>query len=117
MRWCASGWRACPTYPKGASRTATIGGTRVTLNGIAKGSGMLAPDMATMLAFIFTDAAIPAGVRQGHQCRIPLLTPAAWRPKCRPETPTARPVPATLVLSPARRPVSGHGVRKWQATW
>ena len=52
------------TYPKGASRTATIGGTRVTLNGIAKGSGMIAPDMATMLAFIFTDAAIPAGVLQ-----------------------------------------------------
>jgi glutamate N-acetyltransferase/amino-acid N-acetyltransferase len=52
------------TYPKGASRTATIGGTRVTLNGIAKGSGMIAPDMATMLAFIFTDAAIPGGVLQ-----------------------------------------------------
>ena len=50
------------TYPKGASRTATIGGTRVTLNGIAKGSGMIAPDMATMLAFLFTDARLPAGV-------------------------------------------------------
>ena len=36
----------------------------VTINGIAKGSGMIAPDMATMLAFIFTDAAIPADVLQ-----------------------------------------------------
>jgi glutamate N-acetyltransferase / amino-acid N-acetyltransferase len=48
------------TYPKFTSRTATIGGTTVTINGIAKGSGMIAPDMATMLAFVFTDAAIPA---------------------------------------------------------
>jgi len=47
------------TYPKLATRTATIGGVQVTINGIAKGSGMIAPDMATMLAFIFTDAAIP----------------------------------------------------------
>jgi glutamate N-acetyltransferase/amino-acid N-acetyltransferase len=48
------------TYPKMATRTAKIGKTRVTINGIAKGSGMIAPDMATMLAFVFTDAAIPA---------------------------------------------------------
>jgi len=52
------------TYPKMASRTAVIGGTQVTLNGIAKGSGMIAPDMATMLAFVFTDAAIPAASLQ-----------------------------------------------------
>jgi glutamate N-acetyltransferase / amino-acid N-acetyltransferase len=43
------------TFPKAATRTITIGGTTVTINGIAKGSGMIAPDMATMLAFIFTD--------------------------------------------------------------
>lgn len=48
------------TYPKLATRTATIGGVTVTINGIAKGSGMIAPDMATMLSFVFTDAAIPA---------------------------------------------------------
>ena len=36
----------------------------MTINGIAKGSGMIAPDMATMLSFIFTDAAIPAKVLQ-----------------------------------------------------
>ncbi len=46
------------TYAKVATRTARIGGESVTINGIAKGSGMIAPDMATMLAFIFTDAAI-----------------------------------------------------------
>ena len=52
------------TYPKGVTRGADIGGVPVTLNGIAKGSGMIAPDMATMLAFLFTDAAIPSDVLQ-----------------------------------------------------
>ncbi len=46
------------TFPKGAVRTAVIGGKTVTLSGIIKGSGMIAPDMATMLGFIFTDAAV-----------------------------------------------------------
>ena len=46
------------TYPKLATAKTTIEGTQVTINGIAKGSGMIAPDMATMLAFIFTDAAL-----------------------------------------------------------
>jgi glutamate N-acetyltransferase/amino-acid N-acetyltransferase len=50
------------TFAKGATRTARIGGKPVTINGIAKGSGMIAPDMATMLAFVFTDAKLPAGV-------------------------------------------------------
>jgi glutamate N-acetyltransferase/amino-acid N-acetyltransferase len=48
------------TFPKVATRTATIDGTKVVINGIAKGSGMIAPDMATMLSFVFTDAAISA---------------------------------------------------------
>jgi len=48
------------TYPKLATRNAEIDGIEVTINGIAKGSGMIAPDMATMLAFLFTDAAIEA---------------------------------------------------------
>lgn len=52
------------TYRKLATREATIGGKTVTINGIAKGSGMIAPDLATMLAFIVTDAAIPPGVLQ-----------------------------------------------------
>ncbi len=46
------------TFAKMATRTARIGDKSVTINGIAKGSGMIAPDMATMLAFIFTDAGI-----------------------------------------------------------
>ena len=46
------------TYPKLATRTAEIDGVPVSINGIAKGAGMIAPDMATMLAFLFTDAAI-----------------------------------------------------------
>ena len=50
------------TFAKGASATTTIGGTRVQIAGIAKGSGMIAPDMATMLAFIATDAALPQQV-------------------------------------------------------
>ncbi len=46
------------TFPKGASATVEIDGVPVTISGIAKGSGMIAPDMATMLVFIFTDCAI-----------------------------------------------------------
>jgi glutamate N-acetyltransferase/amino-acid N-acetyltransferase len=52
------------TFPKAATATAKLGGKTVTINGIAKGSGMIAPDMATMLSFIFTDAAIPPRVLQ-----------------------------------------------------
>jgi glutamate N-acetyltransferase/amino-acid N-acetyltransferase len=52
------------TFAKTATRTARIGDTNVVINGIAKGSGMIAPDMATMLAFVFTDAALPATVLQ-----------------------------------------------------
>ncbi len=46
------------TFAKGATATAIVDGKRVSLTGIIKGSGMIAPDMATMLGFIFTDAAI-----------------------------------------------------------
>lgn len=52
------------TFPKGATRTAKIGDATVTICGIAKGSGMIAPDMATMLSFIATDAKIPAEALQ-----------------------------------------------------
>lgn len=60
-------WRAAAeaigttdTYPKGAVTTAVVDGRTVTLVGIIKGSGMIAPDMATMLGFVFTDAAVSA---------------------------------------------------------
>jgi glutamate N-acetyltransferase/amino-acid N-acetyltransferase len=46
------------TFPKGALATAVVDGRTVTLGAIIKGSGMIAPDMATMLGYIFTDAAV-----------------------------------------------------------
>ena len=59
------------TFPKLATRYCEIDGVAVTLNGIAKGAGMIAPDMATMLAFLFTDAAIePAAL---HAVMAPLV--------------------------------------------
>ena len=66
-----AGWEAAArgimttdTFPKASTRTADIGGTAVRITGIAKGSGMIAPDMATMLCFVFTDAAIPGPALQ-----------------------------------------------------
>jgi glutamate N-acetyltransferase/amino-acid N-acetyltransferase len=66
-----AGWEAAAraimttdTFPKGATAQAEIGGVTVRLCGIAKGSGMIAPNMATMLAFLFTDARLPAPVLQ-----------------------------------------------------
>ena len=52
------------TFPKGAWAEARIDVTTVRIAGFAKGSGMIAPDMATMLAFVFTDANIPAPLLQ-----------------------------------------------------
>ncbi len=60
----ASAIMTTDTFAKSATAQAQIGGRTVTINGIAKGSGMIAPDMATMLSFIFTDAAIPPGILQ-----------------------------------------------------
>ena len=54
----ASAIMTTDTFAKGATATAKIDGKAVRINGIAKGSGMIAPDMATMLAFVATDAAI-----------------------------------------------------------
>ncbi len=52
------------TFPKVATAKTSIGKATVTINGIAKGAGMIAPDMATMLSFVFTDAPISARVLQ-----------------------------------------------------
>ena len=52
------------TLPKAASRQVTIGGKTVTITGISKGAGMIRPNMATMLGFIATDAAIAPGLMQ-----------------------------------------------------
>lgn len=66
-----NGWEAAArgimttdTFPKAAVRKTEIDGVAVTIQGIAKGSGMIAPDMATMLSFVATDAALPAPVVQ-----------------------------------------------------
>ena len=76
----AGAWRAAAeaimttdTFPKLATSAAYIDGHRVTINGIAKGSGMIAPDLATLLGFVFTDANLPAAVLQ------PLLSEAVSR--------------------------------------
>ncbi len=65
------GWRAAAlgimttdTRPKGASTTLLIAGQPVTVTGIAKGAGMIKPDMATMLGFIATDAQVPRALLQ-----------------------------------------------------
>ncbi len=60
----ARGIMTTDTFPKAATREASIGGATVRISGIAKGSGMIAPDMATMLCFVFTDAKLPAAVLQ-----------------------------------------------------
>ncbi len=61
------------TFAKAATATAAIDGVAVRINGFCKGSGMIAPDMATMLAFVFTDAALPQQILQ------PLLVAANER--------------------------------------
>ncbi len=52
------------TFPKVATAVVKLGNTNVTINGMAKGAGMIAPDMATLLAFVFTDAPIAAAALQ-----------------------------------------------------
>lgn len=58
------------TFAKGASAEVTIGGETVSIAGIAKGSGMIAPDMATMLVYIFTDAQLPQAALQAELSRL-----------------------------------------------
>jgi glutamate N-acetyltransferase/amino-acid N-acetyltransferase len=63
-REAASAIMTTDTFPKLATARARLSGTTVTINGFAKGAGMIAPDMATMLAFVFTDAPIAAPALQ-----------------------------------------------------
>lgn len=60
----AYGIMTTDTVPKGLSRQITLQGQSITITGIAKGSGMIRPDMATMLAYIATDAGLPAELLQ-----------------------------------------------------
>ncbi len=62
----AAAIRTTDTFSKLATRSYSIGDVKFNLNGIAKGSGMIAPDMATMLAYVFTDASIPHEVLQAE---------------------------------------------------
>jgi glutamate N-acetyltransferase/amino-acid N-acetyltransferase len=73
----ARGIMTTDTFPKAATRVAEIGDTPVRITGIAKGSGMIAPDLATMLCFVFTDAKVAAdllktmlrrGVQRSFNC-------------------------------------------------
>ena len=52
------------TFPKVATATVKLGKAKVTINGMAKGAGMIMPDMATMLSFVFTDAPLSSAVLQ-----------------------------------------------------
>ncbi|MEO1275819.1 MAG: bifunctional glutamate N-acetyltransferase/amino-acid acetyltransferase ArgJ, partial [Pseudomonadota bacterium] len=58
------------TFPKAAASEVMLDGVRVRIAGIAKGSGMIAPDMATMLVFIFTDAAVDQAALQDMVSRL-----------------------------------------------
>ena len=58
------------TYPKGAAAHCNIGGRSIKIAGVAKGSGMIAPDMATMLVYIFTDAKVDQDVLQAMTARL-----------------------------------------------
>jgi glutamate N-acetyltransferase / amino-acid N-acetyltransferase len=69
----AAGIMTTDTLPKAASRQVVIGGKTVTVTGISKGAGMIRPNMATMLGFVATDAAIDPALLQ------PLVTEAANR--------------------------------------
>ncbi|PZX09369.1 bifunctional glutamate N-acetyltransferase/amino-acid acetyltransferase ArgJ [Celeribacter halophilus] len=66
MEMAARAIMTTDTFPKGSTRTIDLDGTTIKIAGFAKGSGMIAPDMATMLSYIFTDAAISRDVLQ--QC-------------------------------------------------
>ena len=87
------------TFPKVATATVKLGKAKVTINGMAKGAGMIAPDMATMLSFVFTDAPIAAGALQS-------LLKAASRTPSTPSPSTATPRPRTRCWRsrPARQP-------------
>ena len=92
--------------PKVATASAEIDDVDVTINGIAKGAGMIAPDMATMLAFVFTDAAI--GRRRCRRC-CPRRSIARSTPS--PSTATPRPTTRCCCSPPAPRRRARAGSR------
>ena len=98
------------TFPKGATATApSIGGVEVTINGIAKGAGMIAPDMATMLSFVFTDAPIAAAALQA------MLSTIGRRARSTPSRSTATPRPPTRCCCSPPAP-RGQAARRGSTT-
>ena len=93
------------TFPKLASASAKFGNQTVTLTGIAKGSGMIAPDMATMLAFVFTDAALPVGVLK-KLLSAPMLTVSTASPLMATPQPRIR-----VCWSPPAKPINGAAIK------
>jgi glutamate N-acetyltransferase/amino-acid N-acetyltransferase len=86
------------TFPKVATATVKLGKATVTINGIAKGAGMIAPDMATMLSFVFTDAPI-----RRARCRRCSEPASATRSTPSPSTATPRPPTRCSVRHRRRR--------------
>ena len=73
------------TFPKLATRKVRLGGTEVVINGFAKGAGMIAPDLATMLVYIFTDAAVASGAEPGSFGVVAIVAKSRrWRVTLRP---------------------------------
>ncbi|MGX9352498.1 bifunctional glutamate N-acetyltransferase/amino-acid acetyltransferase ArgJ [Shimia sp. W99] len=70
----AEGIRTTDTFPKGSCQSILIEGKTVNISGIAKGSGMIAPDMATMLVYIFTDAKVEQTLLQSILSELTDLT-------------------------------------------
>jgi hypothetical protein len=102
------------TFPKGAAATVQGEGGVIHISGIAKGSGMIAPDMATMLVYIFTDAkrsachALQKMVSRGVGCRHSTRSP--WTATPRPPTRCLSPPPAQS-LRRRRQGQGGQGLR------
>ena len=97
---CRSAIMTTDTYPKLATVTVQLGDVDVIMNGIAKGAGMIAPDMATMLSFIATDAPIAAPVLQA------LLSAGVGKTFNAVTVDSDTSTSDTLLLSPPARPRS-----------
>jgi glutamate N-acetyltransferase/amino-acid N-acetyltransferase len=69
------------SVPKGVSRMLDVGGERIVITGIAKGAGMIRPDMATMLAYIATDARLLLSTGSPSTGIPRPMTPACWQPR------------------------------------
>ena len=107
----ANAIRTTDTYPKGSSRP--VAGTAAVVAGIAKGSGMIAPDMATMLGFVFTDLAVTA---DALQAALAAATEASYnRITVDGDTSTSDTVLSFATGAAGNEPLSGPGSPHWEA--